>query len=143
MEAVNEKLVEIAIVVIIGVLSILAQQAKLYLKKLSEKIKNETTNEIIKSAFDRIENVAEKVVLGIEQTVAKELRESIANGTKPKEAWDDITREARETVIQICSNEVGQLEEQLTDVETYIKSLIEAKVYEMKQKAAMYAPLPF
>lgn len=140
-EVLSQKVVELVVVVVTGIIGILAQQATGYLRKLGQKIKNETDNQLVTSAYDTIEEVAEKVVLGLEQTIAKELRESVANGEKPKEALEDLAVEAKELILKICSNEIGQLEKQLIDAETYIESLIEAKVYEMKQKAAMFEPI--
>jgi len=98
-------------------------------KAAFEWLKNKTQNEAIKAALDEAQKIADQVVTGLQQSVVDGLKAKSADG---KLSAEDIAAISAQAVAQfendISAKSYDVLINNVTDIETYIKNLIESKV---------------
>lgn len=111
------------------------------IKKTTEKVKLETNKiqkdeerQLIWEAIARLDNIATKTVMNMEQTIAKELREAVKDGRADKEELINLSKKAfKEIILSLKPEYLEVLEKTFGDSKQYIMSTIEAKVLEIKQ----------
>ncbi|SFH21578.1 hypothetical protein SAMN05660649_04283 [Desulfotomaculum arcticum] len=127
----------------LAVLTLLASIAIYGIKKMTDKLVAETNKidseeerGLIHDAIFRLDDVAEKTVKKIEQTVAKEMRQAVKDGVKSKEDLIELSKVAFNEIKKTMEPEyVNALKATLGDVDAYIRNTIEAKVLEIKEGA--------
>ncbi|MDL2310496.1 hypothetical protein LJC13_00790 [Peptostreptococcaceae bacterium OttesenSCG-928-C18] len=92
-------------------------------------------NDKVKNAFDDVVEIAFRTVVKLTQTTVKRLKET--------DKWDsEVAENIFKQALQEIKYQLGQhtlklLNEKVTDVDTYLKSLIESIVYETKMPGSI------
>jgi len=117
------------------------RKAAVRLAAETEKIQNENHAALVKDAISRLDSIAERTVLKMEQTVAGDLRQAVKAGNVDRENLLKIGRRAVEEVKETAGPELmAVLEETMGDAQAFVVATIEAKVLELKNGMA---PTPF
>ncbi|GAB6170768.1 hypothetical protein JCM15765_02460 [Paradesulfitobacterium aromaticivorans] len=103
------------------------------LQAQTQGIMNETEAEIVRTAIRRIDDLAERTVTKMEQTVAGELRQAVKDGKVDREELLAIGKQAVDEVVSMTGPELMViLEKTFGDAQTFIENTIETKVREVK-----------
>lgn len=137
--AINDILANVAL----SLITLLCAYALYYIKRgvakltaEAHKIDNEEQRSLAMTAIHRLDDVTTKTVKAIEQTAARNLRESVKSGEISKEYLTKLSEQAfDEIVAQLEPEYLALLATTLGDMDTYIKNTIEAKVLELKGAA--------
>lgn len=138
----KEILTSVMDTVITGAISVMAAYIVYYVKQAVKKIKSEIAinadyrkKELFNVAADRVSNLAELTVAAIEQTTAGALRQAVKSGKADKQLLLDLGRDAVLQIKEQLTDEYkAVISEQCNDLDDYISNVVEAKVYELKQK---------
>ncbi|BFH15193.1 guanylate kinase [Paenibacillus alvei] len=136
--AINEMILNI----VLAGLALLSSYAIYYIRRATVKLSAETKKlgddsqrALAQAAIERLDDIAEKTVSTIEQTLAKELRESVKNGIASKNELTELSSRAYSEIIhQLRPDYLKALHDTLGDTEKYIMNTIESKVLELKDK---------
>lgn len=136
---------EVLVNVALGVLTLLSSYALYYIRKATakvtaeaDKIKNDDQRALAQAAVERLNDIATKTVTAIEQTTASELRLAVKNGQATKDDLVRLSKQAYGEIVQTMQPDyLLALQNTLGDLDTYIKSTIEAKVLELKKSSAI------
>ncbi len=129
------------IVALIGILSLgfgyLAHFLNKYLEKVKlecDKIKNEELRTLFENTLKDVEKIVDVKVKETEQLIAKDLREKIKDGSVSKDELFSLGEEVKEQVLNSINDGAKELlENNISNIEDFIKSLVEAKVLEIKK----------
>lgn len=92
-------------------------------------LKSKTQNEAIRAAIDEAQKVADQVVAGLQQSVVEKMKSKSADGKLSAEDISTIGELALEQFLNDVSSKTHDvLMNNTTDIETYIKNLIESRV---------------
>ena len=124
----------------LALLGLMAAQSIAYINRAATKIKTETAQikdrqqrEMILHATSRLQEVAEKTVLKIEQTTASELRQAVKDGKIERQELLDLSEKAYKEIIQTVEPQViDVLQESIGNVKLYLMNVIEAEVKNLK-----------
>lgn len=127
--------------ILIALITLLGAYVVLYLNKLQVKvvteigkIKDDKQQKLFTDAINRLNDLVLKTVTQIEQTTAKDLREAIKNGKVDKAELLALGKQAVDEVyLQLTDDSLEVLEQELTDVEDYIRASVEATVFNIKK----------
>lgn len=127
----------------LAVVTLLASYAIYGIRKLTDKsvaetnkINGEEERGLIQEAIWRLDDVATKTVKKLEQTTAKEMRQAVKDGVKSKEELIGLSNVAFQEIVNTMKPEyLDALKATMGDMDTYIRSTIEAKVLEIKEGA--------
>lgn len=111
-----------------------------WLRCESESLANDDWRHLVNDALERIDTLAEATVTCIEQTAAGTIREALKNGVEgiTRDELLALGKEACETVIGNLSDEYKDaLADACIDLESYVKSVVESKVYELKHSPSL------
>lgn len=111
-----------------------------WLRCESESLANDDWRHLVNDALERIDTLAEVTVTCIEQTAAGTIREALKNGVEgiTRDELLALGKEACETVIGNLSDEYKDaLADACIDLESYVKSVVESKVYELKHSPSL------
>jgi BMFP domain-containing protein YqiC len=104
-----------------------------YLKLRAEKITNETQRKLVDSAIDRVNELAQKTVGQIEQTVAKDMRQAVSDGKIDKTELEALGNQAvKDIMSQLSMDAKTALNSEFTDVEKYVKDTMESTLLNLK-----------
>lgn len=112
-------------------------------KLQTEKVKAEAEGkEGAAIAFDTaskiVDMVAHTTVLSLEQTKAKDLRNLVKDGKIDRNELTAVADEAYSMIVESVKDDViATLEQGVSDIDTYIRNLIEKNVIEMKNNSAV------
>lgn len=142
MDEIATHAMEIGVNIGVALLGLAGAYAMLYIRKATrkialeaEKLEDEKQEKLIKEALDRLDDIAEKTVTTIEQTVAKNLREAVKNGEANKQQLKKLSGVAYNEIISTLKPEyIEALTLSLGDVESYIEKTIETKLYKLKKQ---------
>ena len=113
-----------------------------YIKKATEKAKIETQKlqdeakiQLINNAIDRVNKLATDSVKATESIVAKELRQSVADGKVDKaELYKLGTQVSKDIYNQLSEDTKNILSEEVKDVQSYINTVVEKTLFDIKNK---------
>lgn len=131
---------DILVNVVLAVIMLLSSFALYYIRKATAKlaaetalIGNEDQRQLIQDAIGRLDDVATKTVMTIEQTTAKELRQAVKDGRVDKEEMRKLSEKAYWDIVGTLKPEyISVLESTVGDLERYIQNTIESKVLALK-----------
>lgn len=137
----NDYLIGVITAVVLALLIIVIRVAGTWLKAMleSEKESAEANNQYGKkvacdTAIKVIDTLVTATVSTIEQTTAKELRQSVKEGTVDREKLTQLAEVAFERVLKQVTEETKQtLKDNMQDYEAFIRDRIEQAVLEVKQ----------
>lgn len=127
----------------LGTLALAAAYVSYYLSRLAQNLKTKTLSlqdeearKVLLQALEDAERLARTAVEAIEQTAAKTIREAVQEGDMNREsllalgqkAFDDLKSRITPQAQQVITKNLG-------DFDTYLKDLIEAEVYRLKQSS--------
>lgn len=129
--------------VVLAGLTLMSTYVIYYIRRASAKFKAEVSKMdadsqrmLVQTALDRLDDVAMKTVQSFEQTLARELRQSVKEGWASKEELTQLAQQAySEIVRQLKPEYMRALHDTLGDAEGYIMHTIEAKVLKLKERA--------
>jgi hypothetical protein len=122
--------------VLLALITLAGAYAVLYINKLKikadaeiEKIADEKQRKLIQDSFERINDLVIKTVGSIENTVAKDLRQMVADGKVDKAELEKYGKQAAEEIYSQLSDDTKALAEvQINDLYKYIMDAIENQV---------------
>lgn len=124
----------VAVVAAVGALTsnVLYKLSK-SLKEKTEQIKSEKTQILLNTALDAADELVEKTVASIEQTVAKALREEVKEGVKSREELLKLSSQAFvEIYEQLAPEYIEAINGAFGSFSKYLTNAIETKVLLIK-----------
>jgi replicative DNA helicase len=104
-------------------------------KAEADKIADEKQRALVQTAIDRVNDLATKTVLMIEQTAAGTLRELVKDGKVDRAELLKLGEEAVNSIYeQLSDDTLAVLELEVNDVEKYIIDTVEAAVLRLKEE---------
>lgn len=111
------------------------RQATAQVQAETARIQDRAQAGLIRYATERLQDVAEKTVAKIEQTIAGELRQAVKDGKVDraqllalgKRAYDEVRATVEPEVLRVLQQNLG-------DLKTYLESTVEAQVKKMKDR---------
>lgn len=104
-------------------------------KAKADLIRNEDKRTLLLNAFGRIDTLAEVAVKATESVIAKDLRQMVKSGQKEKQELNQLAADVLEKIkLNIEPAAMNLLEESLSDVDGYIKDVIEVQLEIIKQE---------
>ncbi len=135
---VNQVLINLILVIITLLAALISLYVQKGIKKLqaeTEKIKDEGIRNLIDTALIRLNDVTEKTVNAIEQTVKKDLLKAIEDGTIDRSELKNLSVQAYNEIVTILEPEyMDIITDSMGNAEKYIMNLIEDKLKEIKLK---------
>lgn len=136
--AVQEFLISLAL----AALALAAAYVSFNLSRFAQKLKAQTlaiqdeeTRKVLLSALNDVERLAYTTVTAIEQTTAGALREAVADGVADRDELLALGKKAVEEVkARITPQAQKIITENVGNFDAYIKDLIEAEVYRLKNQ---------
>ena len=140
MEEIKVALNGLAIVVVTGLIGVVANYAKLALKKISDKanaelvkIENENTRNLIQNAKDDLVDLAKNTVGAFEVNSVKQLKEANGDGKLTKDEAIMVYNSVKDNILAQLNNESKELlVDNVGDFEKYIEILIENELAKIK-----------
>ena len=141
-EQIQPAVMDLVVSVATALVGLASACAIYYIRQATAKVQAETARiqdqaqaELIRHATQRLEDVAEKTVAKIEQTVAGELRQAVKDGKVDRAQLLALGKKAYDEVLATVEPEVVQvLQENLGDLKSYLESTIEAQVKKLKDR---------
>lgn len=138
----QEQLVAILQTTILGLLNIGAGYLIYYIKQLADKakLKNESNanleqKTLIDNAIDRLNALVEKSVIATNETLAKSIKEGLADGTTNKEELLSLKNSVIEDVKnQLTEDGSNLISSEIDDLNAYIANQIEVTLTNLKTK---------
>lgn len=138
----QEQLVAILQTTILGLLNIGAGYLIYYIKQLADKakLKNESNanleqKTLIDNAIDRLNALVEKSVIATNETLAKSIKEGVADGTTNKEELLSLKNSVIEDVKnQLTEDGSNLISSEIDDLNAYIANQIEVTLTNLKTK---------
>lgn len=125
---------DLLITVVMGLLVLLFAWVKKYLVEKISLIQGEKERKIATAALSRADNIAELIVKKLQQTFVADTKKAAADG---KLTADEIRAIKDKTAAELATLINPQLRYDLKatvgDVDLYLKSLVEAKVLDLKK----------
>lgn len=129
-------LIDGAVAVLTALIIALSAWAVRAINAITNRSNDQRTREFMDEAIGRVNDLADKVVTRIEQTVAKKLREEIRDGTKDASELAALGEAAcQEILLSLNDDYKAALEDAVGDIEAYIADTVESKVYALKECA--------
>lgn len=136
----QEQLVTILQTTILGLLNIGAGYLIYYIKQLADKakLKNESNanleqKTLIDNAIDRLNALVEKSVIATNETLAKSIKEGLADGTTNKEELLSLKNSVIEDVKnQLTEDGSNLISSEIDDLNAYIANQIEVTLTNLK-----------
>jgi len=99
-----------------------------------EWLRSKTQNEVLMSAIDEFEVVADHVVMSLQQTVVDGLKEKSEDGKLTADEIKDVAQMAIDMFISdISTKSLEVIENNTDDISAYIANLIESRLFQLKQ----------
>lgn len=133
-ELIVEAVQDILLTAVLAVLSLGGAYALYYIDLARRRLQERAQLDLVDRMIHRAAALAETVVMSLEGTVAKELREMVKDGKVSRAELQAVG----DAAVKIVLDRLGEdgrtvLEESLGDVRAFVKDLVEAKVEEMKR----------
>ena len=132
-EIVINELQELAVTVLVAVLSLGAAYALAYIRRAREALDSRIDHELADMALARVAYLAEVAVLAAESTTAAALRQAVAEGRASRDELVALGHQVVEQVLTQLDAEVRQaLSETVGDIRRYVESIVEATLERLK-----------
>ena len=116
-------------------LTLLLRKASDKLKVQTNAIKDEATRNLVNNALDKTIEVVNKNVSSASETIVKELKASTLDGKLTKEDGKVILEVVKGKVLTQLSDDIkGLASTEIGDIESYIETLIENSLKELKSE---------
>ena len=137
-DVVIAELKELAITVLVAVLSLGAAYALAYIRRAKEALDQRIDHELADRALERVAYLAEVAVLAAESTTAAALRQAVAEGKASRAELVALGRQVVEQVLaQLDVEARNALAETVGDVRRYVEQLIEATLERLKAEGVV------
>src|SRR5690606_29925229 len=132
------ELKELAITVLVAVLSLGAAYALAYIRRAREALEQRIDHELADRALGRVAYLAEVAVLAAESTAAAALRRAVAEGRSSREELVALGQQVVEQVLaQLDAEARNALAETVGDVRRYVESIVEAALERYKAQGVV------
>lgn len=129
---------ELAVTVLLALLSLGATDVLAYIRRAKEALDARIDHELADRALERVAYLAEVAVLAAESTTAAALRQAVAEGRASREELVALGRQVVEQVLTQLDAEARQaLAETIGDVRRYVEQLIEATLERLKAEGVV------
>jgi len=137
-ETIINELRELAVTVLVAVLSLGAAYVLAYIRRAKEALDQRIDHELADRALERVAHLAEVAVLAAESTTAAALRQAVAEGRVSRDELLDLGRQVVEQVLAQLDDEARKaLAETVGDVRRYVEQLIEATLERYKAQGVV------
>jgi acyl-coenzyme A synthetase/AMP-(fatty) acid ligase len=124
---------ELAVTVLVALLSLGATYALAYIRRAKEALDQRINHELVDRALERVAYLAEVAVLAAESTTAAALRQAVAEGKANRDELLALGRQVVEQVLTQLDTEARQaLSETVGDIRRYVESVVEATLERLK-----------
>lgn len=133
-----------ALAVASGFIIALVKKGFNWLDAKIDRIGDDKAQAALSTATDNLERITLRTVTSLQQTVVKEIKESIAanDGQYTRQDLLNLTDQALASIkAQLTDATKEALSTAYSDLDSYIRDLIQTTVYELKAKAAEALPL--
>jgi len=137
-EIVITELQELAVTVLLALLSLGAAYALSYIRRAKEALNQRIDHELANQALERVAYLAEVAVLAAESTTAAALRQAVAEGRASRDELVALGREVVDQVLAQLGTETRKvLSETVGDIRRYVEQLIEAVLERYKAQGVV------
>ena len=132
-DSVGQALSGLLVDVLVLLLALAAGYAVRYLRRLADRLEQQAQHELADAAIRRVGQLAEQVVLSLESTTAKRLREAVADGKLDRKELEALGPRAVDEVLRSLNAEaIQQLQGLVGDVRAYVRREVEARLEWLK-----------
>lgn len=129
---------ELAVTVLLALLSLGAAYALAYIRRAKEALDQRIDHELADRALERVAYLAEVAVLAAESTTAAALRQAVAEGRASRDELVALGRQVVEQVLaQLDAETRKALSETVGDIRRYVEQLIEAALERYKAQGVV------
>src|SRR5690606_25110159 len=129
---------ELAITVLVAVLSLAATYALAYIRRAKEALDQRIDHELADRALERVAYLAEVAVLAAESTTAAALRQAVAEGRANRDELLALGKQVVEQILAQLDTEARKaLAETVGDVRRYVEEVIEATLERFKAQGVV------
>src|SRR5690554_5229415 len=129
---------ELAITVLVALLSLGAAYALTYIRRAKEALDQRIGHELAEKALARVAYLAEVAVLAAESTTAAALRQAVAEGKASREQLVALGSEVVEQVLaQLDAEARLALAETVGDIRRYVEDIVEATLERLKAEGVV------
>lgn len=133
MEILNQTLVNVLSTVIVGGLTLLLIQAFSYLRSKTALIEDEQSRNIVNNVLNQTEELIKKNIIATDNVTKPILLEALKDGKIDKSELVTLKDKVKENVLnQMGEDGLDILNNTIKDVDSYIETLIESKLAELK-----------
>lgn len=137
-ETIINELRELAVTVLVAVLSLGTAYVLAYIRRAKEALDQRINHELADRALERVAYLAEVAVLAAESTTAAALRQAVAEGRASRDELVALGRQVVEQVLAQLDDEARKvLAETVGDVRRYVEQLIEATLERYKAQGVI------
>src|SRR5690606_18461741 len=137
-DIVISELKELAITVLLALLSLGAAYALAYIRRAKEALDQRIDHELAEKALARVAYLAEVAVLAAESQVAAALRQAVAEGAASRDELVALGRQVVEEVLaQLDAETRRALAETVGDIRRYVEAVIEAQLERLKAQGVV------
>ncbi len=134
MEKIFASAVDLTMMFLLWVGVFLSTYLKRYVVEKIALIKDEKVQNITMNALSRADDLAEKVVKKLQQTVVNDFKEKSKDGKLTKDEIREVSSKAKRELELLMNDELyTSLEKTVGDVNLYMQNLIESKVLDLKK----------
>lgn len=109
-----------------------------YVRLLTARLEEQSKNELANAAIRRVGHLAEQVILAIESTSARSLRQAVADGKVERAELEALGGQAVQEVLRSLDAETRVALEQIVgDVRSYIRREVEARLESLKAQGVI------
>ena len=129
---------ELAVTVLVALLSLGAAYALAYIRRAREALEQRVGHELADRAIARVAYLAEVAVLATESTTAAALRQAVAEGWTSRDKLLALRQQVVEQVLtQLDAETRKALVETVGDIRRYVEQLIEAALERYKAQGVV------
>jgi len=129
---------ELAVTVLVALLSLGAAYALAYIRRAKEALDARIDHELADRALERVAYLAEVAVLAAESTTAAALRQAVAEGRANRDELLALGKQVVEQILAQLDTEARKaLAETVGDVRRYVEEVIEATLERFKAQGVV------
>lgn len=137
-DIVIDELKELAVTVLVALLSLGAAYALAYIRRAREALEQRVDHELADRAIARVAYLAEVAVLAAESTTAAALRQAVAEGKTSRDELLALGRQVVEQVLAQLDDEARvALAETVGDIRRYVEDIVEATLERLKAQGVV------
>jgi len=132
------ELKELAITVLVAVLSLGSAYALAYIRRAKEALDARIDHELADRALERVAHLAEVFVLATESKVAAALRQAVAEGRANRDELLALGKQVVEQILaQLDAEARMALAATVGDIRRYVESIVEATLERLKAQGVV------